>query len=80
MRMALALSVTLAQAACVATPPAAPAAREPLRVTNAGQPFRAWEGAAARRAADAACGPRGVRASIYDRHEGGTWVFPGGCA
>jgi hypothetical protein len=55
MRMALALSV-LAQAACVATAPSVPPAREPVRVTNGGQPFAMWDGALARKAADAACG------------------------
>ncbi len=82
MRVALALSVTLAQAGCVATAPAAPALREPLRVSNNGQPFQMWDGASARRAADAACGPRGVNASIYDRFDRATgeWVYPGGCA
>lgn len=79
--MALALSMTLAQAACVATAPTVPAAREPVRVSNNGQPFQMWEGAAARRAADAACGGR-VRSSIYDRYDRATgeWVFPEGCA
>ncbi len=80
--MALALSVTLSQVACVATAPAVSPAREPLRVTNAGQPFQMWEGAAARKAADALCGPRGVRSSIYDRFDRATgeWVYPEGCA
>jgi hypothetical protein len=73
--------MTLAQAACVATAPTVPAAREPVRVSNNGQPFQMWEGAAARRAADAACGGR-VRSSIYDRYDRATgeWVFPEGCA
>lgn len=83
--MVLALSVTLVQAGCVAaTPPgtaAAPTA-EPVRVSNAGRPFAMWEGAAARRSADAACGAGGVRPTIYDRFDRATgeWVFPGGCA
>ena len=84
--MALALSLTLAQGACVATAPTAPsgapAAGEPVRVTNGGQPYQMWDGAAARRAADAKCGPRGVRSSIYDRYDRatGAWVYSGGCA
>ncbi|NHB78014.1 hypothetical protein [Rhodobacter calidifons] len=80
--MALALSVTLAQAACVGTVATVPASREPVRVTNGGQPFQMWEGAAARKAADAQCGPRGVRVTIYDRYDpaAGAWVYPGGCA
>jgi hypothetical protein len=83
MRVALALSLTLAQGACVATAPtgAAPS-RDPVRVANGGQPFQMWEGAAARKAADAECGPRGVRSSIYDRYDRSTgeWVYPGGYA
>jgi hypothetical protein len=82
MRMALALSVTLAQGACVATAPAVTAAREPVRVTNGGQPFQMWEGALARKVADAQCGARGVKVSIYDRFDRatGAWVYPEGCA
>ncbi|MCX7286243.1 MAG: hypothetical protein NTW20_01425 [Rhodobacterales bacterium] len=55
---------------------------EPVRVTNAGQPYQMSDGAAARRAADAECGPGGVRSSIYDRYDRATaaWVYPGGCA
>jgi hypothetical protein len=80
--MALALSLTLAQAACVATAPKAPVASDPVRVTNGGQPFQMWEGALARRAADAQCGARGVKVSIYDRFDraSGAWVYPEGCA
>jgi hypothetical protein len=82
MRMALALSVTLAQAACVGTAATVPTSREPVRVTNNGQPFAMWEGALARKAADAACGGRGVKVSIYDRFDRATgeWVYPEGCA
>lgn len=81
MRMALALSVTLAQAACVGAAPSAPASREAVRVTNNGQPFQMWEGALARKAADAACGGK-VRVSIYDRFDRATgeWVYAEGCA
>lgn len=80
--MALALSLTLAQGACVATAPTVPASRDPVRVSNGGQPFQMWEGAAARKAADAQCGPKGVSVSIYDRFDRATgeWVYPGGCA
>jgi hypothetical protein len=80
MRIMLALSV-LAQAACGTTAPSLPAAREPVRVTKDGQPFQMWEGALARKAADAACGGR-VNVSIYDRFDRATgeWVYPGGCA
>jgi hypothetical protein len=81
MRMALALSVTLAQAACVGTASTLPAPREPMRVTNNGQPFQMWDGGLARRAADAACGGT-VNVSIYDRCDRATgeWVYPEGCA
>lgn len=79
MRMALALSVTLA--ACGTTAPTVPASREPVRVTNNGQPFQMWEGGAARKLADAQCGGR-VTTSIYDRFDRATgeWVYPEGCA
>ncbi len=77
--MALALSV-LAQAACVGAAPG-PTPREPVRVTDNGQPFQMWDGAIARKAADAACGGA-VRVSIYDRFDRATgeWVYPEGCA
>lgn len=81
MRAAFISPVVLACAACVpAAPQMAPRAAEPLRVMNGGQPFQMWEGAAARKAADAQCGPRGVQVSVYDRFEGGAWVYPEGCA
>lgn len=75
--------VVLACAACVPQGPAEQAGvGGPVRVSNGGQPFQMWEGAAARKAADAQCGPRGVRVSIYDRFDRATgeWVYPGGCA
>lgn len=84
MRMAVALSLTLAQAACVATGPAAPtgtpAVKGPVRVSGVGQPYQMWDGAAARKAADAVCDGR-VNTSIYDRFDRATgeWVYPGGC-
>jgi hypothetical protein len=82
MRMALALTLTLAQGACVATAPAVSPTGEPVRVMNGGQPWQMWDGAAARKVADAKCGSRGVRSTIYDRYDRGTgeWVYPGGCA
>ena len=49
-------------------------------VTGADLPYTMADGAAARQAADARCGPRGVRTSIYDRFEAGTWIYPQGCA
>lgn len=77
--MALALSVTLV--ACGTTASTVPAVREPVRVTKNGQPFQKWEGALARKAADAACGGA-VNVSIYDRFDRATgeWVYPEGCA
>ena len=51
-----------------------------VRVTRTVTPgYEMWDGAAARRDADALCGGR-VRSSIYDRYEAGTWVFVEGCA
>jgi hypothetical protein len=77
----LALAMTIAASGCVASGPAAPAPRDPVRVSNAGQPFAMWDGALARKAADAACGGS-VRVSIYDRFDRATgeWVYPEGCA
>ncbi len=74
-----------ALAGCVSPAPMAGAAGSsaaPLAVTNNGQPFQMWDGALARKVADAACGPRGVRSSIYDRYDRATgeWVYPEGCA
>ncbi len=78
--MALALPV-LALAACGTTAQTVPASREPVRVSNGGQPFQMWEGGLARKAADAVCGGA-VRVSIYDRFDRATgeWVYPEGCA
>jgi hypothetical protein len=42
--------------------------------------YAMWDGATARRDADALCGGKGVRSSIYDRYQAGTWIFVGGCA
>jgi hypothetical protein len=82
MRAALISPVVLACAACVQTAPVTGRqANDPVRVLNDGQPFAMWEGALARKAADAACGGK-VRVSIYDRFDRATgeWVYPGGCA
>ena len=78
--MALVLSV-LAQAACGTTALSVPTQRGPVRVSNGGQPFQMWDGAAARKAADVACGGS-VNVSIYDRFDRttGEWVYPEGCA
>lgn len=73
------LSLTLA--GCVPTGPA-PTAPGQVRVSNGGLPFQMWDGAAARKLADARCGAKGVNSSIYDRFDRETeeWVYPGGCA
>ena len=70
----------IALASCAA--PAPLAGREALRVASPGQAFGFDEGAAARKQGEAVCAGqgRGLRTSIYDRYEGGTWVFPEGCA
>ncbi len=86
MRMAAALSLTLALGACVQPAPQGAgqgtAAPSPLRVTNNGAPFQMFEGAAARKLADATCAGQGkrLRPSIYDRFDAGTWVYVEGCA
>jgi hypothetical protein len=70
-------------AACVAAPTTPAAARgEPLRVTNGDAAFANFDGAAARKLAEATCTSRGQRlqSSIYDRYEAGAWVFVEGCA
>ena len=79
---AVLLSPLVLACACVQTAPRVSAVAEPVRVTNAGQPFQMWDGAAARKAADAQCGGKGVKVSIYDRFDraSGAWVYPGGCA
>jgi hypothetical protein len=53
---------------------------EPLRVADATAPLAFYDGARAKEIANAQCGPRGVRSSINDRYENGTWVFAEGCA
>jgi hypothetical protein len=70
-------------AACAASPtPLAAPRDEPLRVTNGDAAFANFEGAAARKLAEATCTSRGQRlqSSIYDRYEAGAWVFVEGCA
>jgi hypothetical protein len=77
---AVPLAMLLAASGCVAQVPVERDA-EPVRVSNNGQPFQMWDGALARKAADAACGGK-VRVSIYDRFDRATgeWVYPEGCA
>ena len=79
MRVAAALSLSLA-AACV--PAVAAKSPAPLRVTNGDRPFGYDDGAPARKLAEADCVSRGqsLRPSIYDRFEAGAWVFVEGCA
>lgn len=83
--------LSLPLAACVAASPAPVASRadigasltqsgKSVRVARSAAPaYAMWDGAAARRDADALCGGK-VRSSIYDRYEAGTWVFVEGCA
>lgn len=81
--MAAALTLCLAATGCVrSAPDGAPVAAAPLTVTRAGTPYAHWEGAAARKQAEADCAARGqsLRPSIYDRYQGGAWVFAEGCA
>jgi hypothetical protein len=83
----VALSVLLAFGGCVQSAPTASvsapnaSAIASLRVTNNGALFSFDQGAAARKTAEAACAAQGrrLRPGIYDRFEGGTWVYPGGC-
>ena len=77
----LVLLALMPVAGCGAAAPADQRIPEPVRVSNGGLPFQMWEGALARRAADAACGGR-VNVSIYDRFDRATgeWVFSEGCA
>mgnify|MGYP001484286937 FL=1 len=85
--------LSLPLAACVAASPApapvAPRADVGASLAQSGRavrvtrtvapPYAMWDGAGARRDADALCGGK-VRSSIYDRYEAGTWVFVEGCA
>ena len=85
------LSLALPLVACVAGTPAPVAPRadvgaslaqsgKSVRVTRtSGTPYAMYDGAHARKDADALCGGK-VRSSIYDRYESGTWVFVEGCA
>ncbi len=71
------LALTLGLAGCgAATKPVVTRGSERLRVPG----LAYWQGAEAKRLADAQCGARGVRPSAYDRYEAGTWVFVEGCA
>jgi hypothetical protein len=78
----VALTMVMLASGCAAPRTVMPATSSPVRVTNGGQPFQMWEGALARKAADAQCGTGGVKVSIYDRYDRatGAWVYPEGCA
>jgi hypothetical protein len=82
--MAAALTLCMAASGCVQTAPSGgvAVAAAPLRVTNNGAAFANFEGAAARRMAEAECAAlgRSLRPSIYDRYEAGAWVYLEGCA
>ena len=80
--LALSLGGCVQNTATITAPSAAPAPTGPLRVTNNGAPFSFDQGGPARRVAEADCAAQGrkLAVSIYDRFEGGAWVYPGGCA
>ena len=81
--MAAALTLCLAASGCVRTAPeGAAVAAASLTVTREGMPYANWEGAAARKQADAECAALGrtLRPSIYDRYQAGAWVYVEGCA
>ena len=81
--MASALTLCLAATGCVRTAPdGAAVAAAPLVVTRADAPYANWEGAAARKQAEAVCAAQGrtLRPSIYDRFQAGAWVYAEGCA
>jgi hypothetical protein len=83
MRMAAALSLSLALGACV-QPVAQASGRGmagPLRVSDDGKPFAMDQGLKARRAGEVICSRMGQRlqSSIYDRFDNGEWLFIEGC-
>lgn len=81
--MAAALTLCLAASGCVrSAPDGAVVAAAPLTVVRQGAPYANWEGAAARKQAEMECAARGqsLRPSIYDRYQGGAWVYVEGCA
>jgi len=82
--MAVAMTLCIAASGCVQTAPSGggAVAAAPLTVVREGAPYAHWEGAAARRQAEAECAARGavLRTSIYDRYQAGAWIYPEGCA
>ncbi|MEY4697195.1 MAG: hypothetical protein RIT14_1623 [Pseudomonadota bacterium] len=80
--MAAALTLCIAAAGCVRAAPEGAAAGGPLTVVRPAAPFGYWEGAAARKQAEADCAARGsvLRTSLRDRFAAGAWVFAEGCA
>jgi len=82
--MAAALTLCIAASGCVQPAPkaAGPVVAGPLTVVREGAPYAHWEGAAARKQAEAECAARGatLRPSIYDRYQAGAWVYVEGCA
>ncbi len=51
-----------------------------VRISGGATPLGFDEGARAKQLASDVCGPQGVRSSVNDRFEAGTWVFVKGCA
>jgi hypothetical protein len=82
--MAAALTLCIAASGCVQTAPSGGGAvvAAPLSVVRQGAPYAPWEGAAARQQAELECAARGqtLRPSIYDRYQGGAWIYVEGCA
>jgi hypothetical protein len=81
--MASALTLCLAASGCVRTAPeSAAVVAAPLVVTRDGAPYANWEGAAARKQAEAECAALGLslRPSMHDRYQAGAWVYVEGCA
>ena len=81
--MAAALTLCIAAPGCMQTAPSGGGvvAAAPLVVTRDGAPYANWEGAAARKQAEAECAAlgRNLRPSIYDRYQAGAWVYAEGC-
>lgn len=80
--MAAALTLCIVASGCVQTAPSGGGTGGALSVVRPAAPYANWEGAAARKQAEAECAAQGrsLRPSIYDRYQAGAWVFAEGCA